>query len=165
MYDDDGNLVPVVTITSLADYLDDSELLGEMAAAEQELDQFTTHQQELVEMHLDQKKSQERLRQQCAATNGAPGDACNSPLHSAGGDSVAANDENNVSAVDPNVKPVAQSAATTAYNKSCSSSPSSSWPPKIHSLINPSIKQQLKASTLDSESAQFAVSAVLSATE
>jgi len=176
-YDDEGNLIPVVTISSLSDYVDECELLAELSASNiefsNEVESFRLHQQELLEMQ--QKQNLDRLNNLKAKSNGVGtssqktdciDDPCNS-LHSSltlNQECYSGNDESNLSGgTSSNTTAVhlQKSPHTTSSSwKSCSSSPS--WAPKIH-LINP-IKQ-LKASTLDSESAQFAVSAVLSASE
>lgn len=131
---------------------------------------FRSHQEELHEMQRSQHI--ERLKQQGQEESGGTESrdhlsAQHSSLPSAmasSGSSSGAGGASSSEAVSVMISsnPASHPSDPTLWN-SCKSS-SSPWSHNVHTIITPSLKQP-KTSTLDSESAQFAVTAVLSASE
>lgn len=109
-YDEDGNLIPIVQITSLNDDLNDEELYSSLNMPNSEmidLESFKNHQEELFEM---QRKQLERLKER----------------------------ENNISAVKMNVNNINacnQEHSLTSIINQVSSTVSSSSPTSISTTI------------------------------
>lgn len=145
-YDSEGNLIPVVTISSLKEYIDENSLnsLSYANGQHNEIDfeSFNRHQEELVEM---QKKQLERLRHNCQPDKGSAPDS--GPVINKSGYNVC-NCEHSSNPII--TAPTTQSLSSGKPSvKRQSSAESSNW----------------SAPALDSASAHFAVSVVRSASE
>jgi len=146
-FDEDGNLIPVVILDSLAEFIDEKELFAEMTPGASTSDQkgFENHQDQLSEM-----------QSQHVAENCVRGHPTKESLEHYSLNASFVMDG------DVTLNPTSQKTLLSSSN--CCSGPASAWPTKPHNSINPTHKQQTPK-PLDSESAQFAVSAVLSASE
>ena len=151
-YDSEGNVIPVVTITSLKEYIDENSLssLSYPNGQHNEIDfeSFNRHQEELVEM---QKKQLERLRHSCESDKGSGLLGLDiGPVNNKSGYSVCSCEHSSSPITSA---PTTQSVSTSKplVKRQSSAESNSNWP--------------APASTLDSASAHFAVSVVRSASE
>lgn len=146
--DSEGNVIPVVAITSFKDYIDENNVLNASNGHQNEIDfeSFNRHQTELYEM---QRKQMERLRHNCQ-TNVDLSSVSNRSGYN------PCNCEHSSSSVLPSVP-------TTASHSS--SKPSAKRQSSMDSMVIRSAPPSLQFSTLDSASAHFAVSVVRSASE
>ena len=139
--DSEGNVIPVVPITSFKDYIDENNLnlLSASNGNQNEIDfeSFHRHQEELFEM---QRKQLERLKHNCETNTDS------SPMSNRSGYNVCNCEHSS------NAMPLTLTTASLSSSKPSAKRQSS-------------VDSSLPFSTLDSASAHFAVSVVRSASE
>ncbi|CAG2110338.1 unnamed protein product, partial [Medioppia subpectinata] len=149
-YDAEGNVIPVVSITSLKEFVDENSITSNGIHNEIDIESFHKHQEELIEM---QRKQMERLKHN----------------HQTGGDTTTTPKSGTYSVC--NSEHSSHSSSTKAVTSSPKASPMSSPVKKASKVLSSdnwpirSTPTALQFSTLDSASVQFAVSVVRSASE
>jgi hypothetical protein len=144
-YDSEGNVIPVVAITSLKDYIDENSITSNGVHNEIDIESFHKHQEELMEM---QRKQMERLKHNHQTVGDPQGS------HSVCNSEHVGHWSHSSKVVTPS-----PSSVSSPMKKASSVVSSENWPPMR------STQSSIQFSTLDSASVQFAVSVVRSASE
>lgn len=150
-YDSEGNVIPVVTITSLKEYIDENSVNSVTQPNGQhndiDFESFNRHQEELIEM---QKKQLERLRHNCEKDR-VPGLETGPVNNKTGYSNNVCNCGHSSNSITSATTTQSLSSGKPSVKRQSSAESNNNWP--------------LPASTLDSASAHFAVSVVRSASE